>query len=118
MSKSWTFSLIVSAVVSFAILALYRFTEIFVRSAVWLEDSYSAIFVLPTGAALSFHQPLQFLFFATMAFLSAWVCLEMPRVLSRLAYLAGAAFLTLLLSAVLAFCGVLFEPFSGIAATL
>lgn len=119
MGKSWSASLTVSAVVSFALLALYRFTDWFIRGAVRLEDYFNTVFVLPhPGAGLSFHQPVQYVFFAVMALVSAWVCMELPRVFSRIAYLAGAVFLTLLLSPVLAFCGVLFEPFSGVAAVL
>ena len=118
MSKTWTISLIVSAGVSFALLALYRFSEVFFHAALSLEGFFARVFILPQGVALTFHQPLQYVFLAVMAFASAWICLELPRVLSRIAYLAGAVFLTLLLSPVLAFCGILFEPFSGVAATL
>ena len=118
MSKTWTLSLIVSAVASFALLALYRFSELFFHAALSLEGFFARVFILNQEAALAFHQPLQYVFLTSMAFVSAWICLELPRVLGKIAYLAGAVFLTFLLSPVLAFCGVLFEPFSGVAATL
>lgn len=118
MSKTWTISLIVSAVTSFALLALYRFSELFFHAALNLEGLFARVFILPHEAALAFHQPLQYAFFTGMAFVSAWICLELPRVFGRVAYLAGAVFLTLLLSPILAFCGILFEPFSAVAATL
>ena len=118
MGKSWSASLTVSAVTSFALLALYRFTNWFHRGAVSLDDFYQSIFVLPGGQELLFREPVQYVFFAVMALLSTWVCMELPRVFSRLAYIVGAIFLTLVLSALLAYCGILFEPFSGIAAII
>ncbi|MCE9519341.1 MAG: hypothetical protein K8R87_07300, partial [Verrucomicrobia bacterium] len=43
---------------------------------------------------------------------------ELPRPFGRVAYLAGAVFLTLILSPALRLCGMLFEPFSGAAAII
>lgn len=119
MGKSWSASLTVSAVISFALLALYRFTEWFHRGAIRLEDFYGSVFVLPfRDAGVAFHEPLQYVYFAVMALFSTWVCMELPRLFSRIAYLAAAVFLTFLLSALLSFCGVLFEPFSGVTAII
>lgn len=119
MGKSWSASLTVSAVTSFALLALYRFTDWFHRGAIRLEDFYHSVFILPVrGEGLLFQESLQYVFFAVMALLSTWVCMELPRVFSRVAYIIGAIFLTLVLSALLSFCGFLFEPFSGMAAIL
>jgi class 3 adenylate cyclase len=119
MGKSLSASLTVTAVISFALLALYKLVDPswFLQGAAWIDDLYHSNFVLPkTAGGLAFHEPAQFGFFAIMALVSTWVCMELPRLSSRLAYLAGAIFLTVLLSACLAFCGILFEPFSGVAA--
>src|SRR6188472_2474851 len=117
MGKSLSASLTVSAVISIALLALYQFTAWFLRGAIQLEEFFKTVFLLPQrDGGLAFFQPAQYGFLAVIAFLSTWVCMELPRMSSRLAYLAGAIFLTVLLSACLSFCGVLFEPFSGVAA--
>jgi class 3 adenylate cyclase len=112
MGKSWTVSLIVSSVVSLLLLALYQQTGVFVDLAVKLQNFFYTVFIL-SPEKLAFFIPLQYVFLVVMSFVSALVCLDLPRVFSKVAYLAGAIFLTLLLSPVLAFCGVLFEPFSG-----
>jgi class 3 adenylate cyclase len=118
MGRSWAASLLIGVLVSAALLALYHFGGVFFKGAVHLEAFYHSIFVLPTKGELDFILPLQYGFFTVLAFLSAWICMELPRWFSRIAYLAGAVFLTLLLSPVLSFCGVLFEPFSGAGAIL
>ncbi len=61
---------------------------------------------------------LQYGYYTLLAFLSAWVCLELPKQFQRFAFIVGLCFLTATLSAVLALNGVLFEPFSGMAAIL
>jgi class 3 adenylate cyclase len=119
MGKSLSASLTVSAVISFALLALYHFTDWFLRGAIRLEEFFKTVFILPQrDGGLAFFQPAQYGFFAIMALISTWVCMELPRLSSRLAYLVGAIFLTGLLSVCLSFCGVLFEPFSGVAGIL
>jgi class 3 adenylate cyclase len=119
MGKSLSASLTVSAVISFALLALYKFTEWFLRGAIRTEEFFHTIFVLPQReGGLAFYQPAQYGYFAVMALVSTWICMELPRLFGRLAYLGAAIFLTVLLSASLAFCGILFEPLSGIAAIL
>ncbi len=118
MGRIWAASLMIGVTVSAALLMLYQVTPIFYRGAVRLEDFYHATFILPVKGDLRFFLPLQYAFYTAVAFLSAWVCMELPRLFSRIAYLAGAVFLTLLISPALAFCGVLFEPFSGISAIL
>jgi class 3 adenylate cyclase len=118
MGKSWTVSLIVSSVVSLLLLALYKQTGLFVDLAVRLRDFFYTIFILPADKTLAFSMPAQYVFLAVISFVTAMVCIDLPRVFSKVAYLAGAVFLTLLLSPVLAFCGVLFEPFSGSLAIL
>lgn len=117
MGKSLSASLTVSAVISFALLALYRFTAWFLQGAVDLESFYHTVFILPRREeGLLFSQPAQYIYIAVLAFVSTWVCMELPRVFSRIVYLLAAIFLTFLISASLAFCGVLFEPYSGATA--
>src|SRR5688500_16661847 len=118
MGKSWTVSLIVSAIVSLLLLAVYERAELFLQWALNLEDFFYTVFILPKQDTMVFSKPLQYIFLAVMSFVTAWVCLDLPRVFSKVAYLAGAIFLTMLLSPVLAFCGILFEPFSGTLAML
>ncbi len=57
-------------------------------------------------------------YYTVMAFVSAWVCITLPKQLTRYAFLLALCFLTLTLSPLLAFNGLLFEPFSGIMAIL
>jgi class 3 adenylate cyclase len=119
MGKSLSASLTVTAVISFALLALYKLIHPswFLQGAAWLEGFYYSIFVLPQReGGLAFNEPAQYVFFAVMALISTFVCMELTRLSSRIAYLVGAIFLTALLSASLSFCGILFEPFSGVAA--
>ncbi|TLD68975.1 hypothetical protein FEM03_20150 [Phragmitibacter flavus] len=116
MGRSWSASLLIGAMVSGLLLAGYHFTSIFIRAAVEMEGFFLQAFVLPGEGDLWFSLPVQYGYFTVMAFLSAWVCLEQHRVFGKLVYMAGAVFLTVLLSPILAFCGVLFEPLSGAGA--
>jgi class 3 adenylate cyclase len=118
MGKSLSYSLTVSSVISFALLALYKFTDWFgQRGTALVKDLFNSVFVLPRGAeGLAFNEPAQYIYFVILAFVTCWVCMEVPKIFSRITYLFGAIFLTLLLSACFAFCGVLFEPFSGVVA--
>lgn len=118
MGKSWAASLLIGVIVSGAMLTLYHVHNIFFRWAVKLEEVFFSIFQLSALPELSFHLPVQYAYFTIMAFLSAWVCMELPRWFSKVAYIVGAVFLTLLLSPILSFCGLLFEPFSGAGAII
>jgi len=118
MGRSGLASVLIGVVVSGLLLALYHLTGLFFMGAVKLEEIYLGIFILPSKTELEFSLPLQYGYYTVLAFVSAWICMELPRKFSRVAYLGGAVFLTLLLSPLLAFCGVLFEPLSGAAAIL
>ena len=113
MTRVLAASLMIGVVVSAAVLMLYHQTPVFFRGAVRLEDLLHSALVLPTKGDLRFFLPVQYAFYTLMAFVSAWICLMLPRVFSRVAYLAGAVFLTFLISPALAFAGILFEPRSG-----
>ncbi|HSJ02392.1 MAG: adenylate/guanylate cyclase domain-containing protein [Verrucomicrobium sp.] len=101
---------------SAALVGIYHFTGFFVEKVVQLESFFQSIFILPARSALTFLVPLQYGFVALLAFLTSWICIELPRRSTKVAYILGVSFLTLLLSPVLAFCGILFEPLSGIIA--
>lgn len=95
------------------LLAGYHFSSWFIHSAVIMERVFYQAFRLPEMGDLKFLLPLQYGYFTLLAFLTAWVCAEQAKVFGRLMYVFGAVFLTVLLSPILAFCGVLFEPLSG-----
>jgi class 3 adenylate cyclase len=118
MGRSFAASLLIGTLVGAMLLALYRLsiTPVFFLGASKLESIYQGIFLLKDSGQPGFYLPLQYFYYTVMAFVSAWVCLELPRPFGRVAYLAGAVFLTLILSPALRFCGILFEPFSGAAA--
>ena len=118
MGRSWASSLLIGTFVSAVILALYRLTPIFLQGVLLVQDHYGTIFHRTSADAPEFYLPLQYLYYTAMAFISAWVCTELPRPFGRIGYLAGAVFLTLVLSPVLWFSGLLFEPFSGSAAII
>ncbi len=119
MGRSAAASLLIGTLVSAMLLALYRFTPVFSDvGASRLESIYQGIFILKVSGQPHLFLPLQYFFYTVMAFISAWVCLELPRPFGRAAYLVGAVFLTLLLSPALWLSGLLFEPFSGAAAII
>jgi class 3 adenylate cyclase len=116
MGRSWAASLILGAVVSAALVGLYHLTGYFSGKMDQLEAFYHTIFVLPGEGRLAFFVPLQYGFITLMAYISAWVCIELPKRSAKVAFVIGGVFLTAVLSPVLAFCGILFEPLSGILA--
>ena len=118
MGRSFAASLLIGTLVGAMLLALYRATPLFILGASRLEAVYQGIFQLRDGGRPGFFLPLQYFYYTALAFVSAWVCLELPRPFGRVAYLAGAVFLTLVLSPALRLCGILFEPLSGAAAVV
>jgi len=118
MGRSWVASSLIGVIVSGFLLAGYHFSSVFIRSAVVLEGFFQQAFLLQNKGLLTFLLPVQYSFFTLLSFVSAWVCIEQARRFSRFIYIAGAIFLTVLLSPVLAFCGFLFEPVSGAVAVL
>ncbi len=118
MGKSWTASLIISAAVSLLLLALYEQTNVFLKWTLHLMEYYKTIFILPNPEDMGYYKYAQYGFLVLMALFSSLICLDVPQHFIRVMYLAGAVFLTAVLSAALAFCGVTFEPFSGSLAIL
>lgn len=114
MSSKRAAILIIGVFVCAPLLALYHY-GVFREISGWLERTYHQVFVLPDEHLIRLV-PVQYAFYTFMAFFSAWVCVEMPRQSRKVGFIFGASFLTLSLSPALAFNGLLFEPFSGIAA--
>lgn len=81
----------------------------------WLESLYRQVFILPR-TDLQRVVPLQYMFYTFMAFFTAWVCSDLPRLSLKFSCMIASAFLTLLLSPALVLNGILFEPFSGVIA--
>ncbi len=109
-------AMFIGVLVCIPLLALYQF-GFFVDVSRWLQGVLPRYLVLPAeGVRTSLL--LQYAYYTFMAFASAWVCIELFTQWRKFAYLLGAASLTLSLTAVLAFYGILFEPFSGIMAAL
>jgi class 3 adenylate cyclase len=104
----------IGVMVGATLLALYRVTSIFIKASQWVADIYSQSFQLPATPVLV--TPLQYAYYTVMAFVSAFVCAGSPRLGTKIRFLGGALFLTLLLSPILAFNGWLFEPLSGMVA--
>lgn len=113
---SWASSLMIGVMVSAGLLAVYHFTEVCYSNTFKLEQLFNRFFVLNNHTELTFYQPIQYAFFTAMAFVTAWVCIQLPSWFAKLIFIVRASFLTLLISPALAFCGILFEPFSGVTA--
>ncbi|MCE9519077.1 MAG: hypothetical protein K8R87_05950, partial [Verrucomicrobia bacterium] len=79
MGRSAAASLLIGTLVGTMLLALYRFTPVFEVGASRLESIYQSIFILKDSASPHLFLPLQYFFYTVMAFVSAWVCLELPR---------------------------------------
>ncbi len=116
MSSKRAAILIIGVLISAPLLALYH-CGLMRGASDTLESAFRQVFILP-DAKLARSLPLQYFYYTAMAFCSAWVCAEMPRRSRKVAFIFGAAFLTLLLAPALAFNGLLFEPFTGMAAIL
>jgi hypothetical protein len=104
-------SLFIGILICVPMLALYHF-GVFVQAAQWIAERLPRYLVLPAdGVHLS--KPLQYAYYTFMAFSSAWLALTLPQAWKKYLYLLGIAFLTFLMTPVLALNGILFEPFSG-----
>lgn len=96
------------------LLALHRF-GLFSEMASWLGERLPRLLVLPeTGVGMSL--PLQYGFFTLLAFFSARIGFTRGALWLKGLYLLAVSYLTLTMTVTLAWAGVLFEPFSGMAA--
>lgn len=116
MERNRAVALFIGVVVSAALLVAYQM-GIFPGMEEWIAGAMQRMLVLPAGG-VRMSIPLQYAFYTVMAFSSAWIGLEVLSQWRRIAFMIGMSFLTITLSAALAFNGVLFEPFSGIIAVV
>lgn len=117
MSKSWAASLMIGVFVSAGLLALYQATGLFFKGMM-MTDAFARRILVLSSDPLAFHVPLQYAYYTVLAFVSAVVGAQVRSVVARFAFIFVAVFLTLTMSGAMALNGWLFEPFSGIAATV
>lgn len=103
--------MLVGVLVCTPMLALYQFGA-FNRAFTRVSEVLPRFMILPEEG-LQVSLPLQYSYYTLMAFVSAWVCIEMYSQSRKFAFLVGAAFMTATMTLVLAANGILFEPFSG-----
>lgn len=115
MNRNRAVILFIGVLVCAPLLALYHF-GVFPEAARWLGTRLPRLLVLPEHA-LKASLPLQYGFYTLLAFVSAWLGMELEAAWKKYLFLLGLVFLVLLLTPVLALNGVLFEPFSGILAS-
>lgn len=116
MERNRAVALFIGVVVSIPLLVAYQM-GVFPSMEEWIAATMQRMLVLPVDG-VSMNVPLQYAFYTVMAFASAWIGLEVLSQWRRIAFMIGMSFLTVTLSAALAFNGVLFEPFSGIIAVV
>lgn len=108
--------LFIGILICLPMLALYHF-GVFHQATEWIAERLPRYLVLPSEG-MQISLPLQYSFYTLVAFSSAWLGLELPRVWQKYLYLLALSFLTCLLTPMLALNGVLFEPFSGVIASV
>lgn len=111
MNRNHAAAMFIGVLVCIPLLLLYHFGS-FQGTANWFAGLYARGLVLPAGGLAPLPW-LQYAFYTFIAFVSAWVCLEMGSPWRRIAFLLGVTFLTFTLGCALALVGVLFEPVSG-----
>lgn len=114
MNRNHAAAMLIGVLVCIPLLALHYFGS-FQSTAAWFASLYARGLVLPAGG-LAPAAWLQYFYYTVMAFVGAWVCIEMSSPWRRLAFLLGATFLTFTFGCALALTGVLFEPVSGVLA--
>ncbi|MFO1440319.1 MAG: hypothetical protein U1F81_18505 [Verrucomicrobiaceae bacterium] len=110
MNRPRTAALIIGVLVCLPLLLMYR-QGLFIEVAKWFAALDARILVVK--GTLQPVLPLQYLYYTLLAFLSAFVCMDMISQWRRSAFLIAATFLTATLSFLLVFAGILFEPVSG-----
>lgn len=106
--------LFIGILVCVPLLALYHF-GFFPQTATWLGSRLPRLLVLPEDGVKT-CRILQYTYYTGAAFLCAWLGLSLRAMWQKLGFLLGFSYLTLGFTVVLAWAGILFEPFSGIAA--
>jgi len=111
MNRNHAAAMFIGVLVCIPLLALYHFGY-FKATADWFAVLFARGFILPAGG-LKQVLLLQYGYYTILAFISAWVCIEMTSQWRRLAFLLGGTFLTITFACIMAMSGVLFEPISG-----
>ncbi|WP_395747777.1 adenylate/guanylate cyclase domain-containing protein [Prosthecobacter sp.] len=111
MNRNHATAMFIGVLVCIPMLAMYHFGW-FKGTADWFAVLFARGFVLPAGG-LKQILFLQYAYYTVMAFVSAWVCIEMTSQWRRFAFLLGGTFLTTSFACIMAMNGVLFEPISG-----
>jgi class 3 adenylate cyclase len=111
MNRNHSAAMFIGVLVCIPLLALYHF-GFFKATADWFAILYARGFILPVGGLKQVIW-LQYGYYTLMAFISAWVCIEMPSQWRRFAFLLGGTFLTSTFACIMAMSGILFEPISG-----
>ena len=111
MNRNHAAAMFIGVLVCIPLLALYHFGY-FKSTAEWFGVLFARGFILPAGG-LKHILLLQYGYYTLMAFISAWVCVEMPSQWRRFAFLLGGTFLTATFACIMAMSGILFEPISG-----
>ncbi|MFC5453332.1 adenylate/guanylate cyclase domain-containing protein [Prosthecobacter fluviatilis] len=111
MNRNHAAAMFIGVLVCIPLLATYQL-GFFKATAEWFATLYARGFILPAGG-LKQAVWLQYGYYTLMAFISAWVCVEMPSQWRRFAFLLGGTFLTATFGCIMAMSGVLFEPVSG-----
>jgi class 3 adenylate cyclase len=111
MNRNHVAAMFIGVLVCIPLLALYHLGG-FKGTSEWFAVLYARGFMLPSGGLKQFVL-LQYGYYTFMAFISAWVCIEMTSLWRRFAFLLGGTYLTITFACLLAMNGVLFEPVSG-----
>lgn len=111
MNRNHVAAMFIGVLVCIPLLALYHY-GFFRSTAEWFAVLFARGFILPVGG-LKQVIILQYAYYTLMAFVSAWVCIEMPSQWRRFAFLLGGTFLTISFACIMAMSGILFEPISG-----
>lgn len=110
MNRHHTAALIIGVLVCIPLLLMYHF-GFFTEVSGWFAALDARLFILE--GTLKPMLPLQYGYYTLLAFLTAFVCIEMTSQWRRFAFLLAATFLTVTFSFLLVFAGILFEPVSG-----
>lgn len=111
MNRNHAAAMFIGVLVCIPLLALYH-AGYFQSTADWFAKLYARGFILPKAGLKSLVW-LQYGYYTLLAFVGAWVCIEMVSPLRRFAFLLGGTFLTATFGCLMAMSGVLFEPVSG-----
>lgn len=111
MNRNHAAAMFIGVLVCIPLLALYHFGY-FKSTSEWFAALYARGFILPP-AGLKQLVWLQYGYYTALAFVSAWVCIEMLSQWRRFAFLLGGTFLTATFGCIMAMSGILFEPVSG-----